>query len=303
MPLITQAARVLEMVARYGSIRRAAERVNSAPSAVNRQILNLETELGTALFERLPRGMRLTEAGKIIVEQVRAWQLENQRILASVGNLNGRSGGHIKIGLMECLAAEFLPHAFGSLQLRHPGASLHATVGGTAEVARQLMASEVDLAVTFNAPRDAGLKIMHETRFEMGAVMRPDHPLVGRQEVRIDDLFDYPFIIADNSLTIGPVVDEMLERSRKPPIRTVTTNSVTMLKTLVAQGTGISILTTADVFSEVRSGSLCFRPLAGGRMFELLSVAARDVKALNPATRDFAHIISSTLESLSQPEP
>ena len=137
-----------------------------------------------------------------------------------------------------------------SLQLRHPSASLHATVWGTAEVAHQLMAGEVDLAVTFTAPRDLGLKIMHETRFEMGAVMRPDHPLAGRQEVCIDDPFDCPFIIADNSLAIRPIVKDMLERPRKPPIRTVTTNSVTMLKTLVAQGTGISILTKSTFSSK-----------------------------------------------------
>ncbi|WP_292105348.1 LysR family transcriptional regulator [Mesorhizobium sp.] len=303
MPLITQAARVLEMVARYGSIRRAAERVNSAPSAINRQILNLEAELGTPLFERLPRGMRMTEAGKVVVERIRVWQLENQRVLASVGNLKGHPGGHIRVGLMECLAAEFLPQAFSGLRLEHPGASLHATVGGTAEITRQLTADEIDLAITFNAPRDAGLKIVHETRFEMGVVMRPDHPLADQAEVHVDDLFDHPLIIADNSLTIGPVVDDMLERSRRPPIRTVTTNSVTMLKTMVAQGMGISILTSIDVFSEVRAGSLGFRPLAGARMVELLSVAARDVKALNPATRDLAHIIGATLESLSLTGP
>jgi hypothetical protein len=63
MPLLSQAARLVDEVARNGSIRRAAARVNASPSAVNRQILNLEAELGVALFERLPNGMRLTAAG------------------------------------------------------------------------------------------------------------------------------------------------------------------------------------------------------------------------------------------------
>lgn len=303
MPLITQAARALEMVARYGSIRRAAERINSAPSAVNRQILNLETEFGTPLFERLPRGMRLTEAGKVVVERIRAWQLENQRTLASVASLKGHGGGHVRIGLMESLAAEFLPQAFHRLQLLHSGASLYATVAGTAEITRQLVADEIDIAVTFNAPRDAGLKFVNEMRFEMGAVMPPDHPLVALKEVRIDDVFDHALVISDNSLTIGPLVDNMLERSRRHPIRTVTTNSVTTLKAMVAQGTGIGILITIDVFSEIRAGSLSFRPLAGARMFEVLSVAARDIKALNPVAHDFTLIIGSMLESLSQAKP
>jgi DNA-binding transcriptional LysR family regulator len=58
MPLLSQAARLVDEVAKNGSIRRAAARVNASPSAVNRQILNLEAELGVALFERLPNGMR-----------------------------------------------------------------------------------------------------------------------------------------------------------------------------------------------------------------------------------------------------
>ena len=298
MPLITQAARVLEMVARYGSIRRAAERVNSAPSAVNRQILNLEAELGTQLFERLPRGMRLTEAGKIIVERVREWQRDNQRTLASVVHLKGSGGRQVRIGLMECLAAEFLPRTFSELQVCHSGASLHAIVGGTAEITGRLMANEIDLAVTFNAPHDIGLKIMHEVRTERGAVMRPDHPLASRREVHLDDVFEYPLILFDNTLTSGPIVEDMLERSRRPPIRAVVTNSVTILKAMVTEGAGISILAPIDVFSEVRARSLCFRPLRGARMFDSLSVAARDAKALNPTTRDFARIIASTLDGL-----
>jgi len=94
-------------------------------------------------------------------------------------------------------------------------------------------------------------------------------------------------------------LEDMLERSGRPPIRAVATNSVTILKAMVSEGTGISIVAPIDVFSEVRAGSLCFRPLRGARMFEPLSVAARDAKALNPTTRDFARIIASTLDDLS----
>jgi DNA-binding transcriptional LysR family regulator len=298
MPLITQAARVLEMVARYGSIRRAAERVNSAPSAVNRQILNLEAELGTQLFERLPRGMRLTEAGKVIVERVREWQRDNQRTLASIEHLKGDGGRQVRIGLMECLAAEFLPRTFSELRVRHPGASLHAIVGGTAELAGRLMANEIDLAITFNAPHDIGLKVLHAVRTERGAVMRPDHPLARRREVRLEDVFEYPLVLFDNTMASGPILEDMLERSGRPPNRVVATNSVTVVKAMVSDGTGISIVAPIDVFSEVRAGSLCFKPLTGARMFELLSVAARDAKALNPTTRDFAKIIASTLDDL-----
>ena len=58
-------------VARVGSIRRAASSMNVAASALNRQIINLEIQLGTPLFDRLPGGMRLTVAGDLLLRHVR----------------------------------------------------------------------------------------------------------------------------------------------------------------------------------------------------------------------------------------
>jgi DNA-binding transcriptional LysR family regulator len=296
MPLITQAARAFEMVARFGSIRRAAERINAAPSAVNRQILNLEAEFGTPLFERLPRGMRLTEAGEIVVNQIREWQSDNLRMRSRVDDLKGRSGGHVKIGVMECLAHDFLPRAFAELKKIYPDASLRTVVSGTAEIVRQLAASEIDLAVTFNMPRDTGLKIMHEVKMPLGAVMPKDHPLAKSAEVHPDELFDHPIVVADNSVTIGPVIGAMIERSRKPSVPLAATNSIAMLKTMVRRGAGISILTPIDIYGELLADELHFAPIAGTRMFELLSVTARDVKTLPPSATAMAAIIASALE-------
>jgi DNA-binding transcriptional LysR family regulator len=67
MPVFSPFIRYFDEVARQGSIRKAADRLNVAPSAVNRQILKLEDELGAPLFERLPRGLRLTAAGEILI--------------------------------------------------------------------------------------------------------------------------------------------------------------------------------------------------------------------------------------------
>ncbi len=59
-------------VARNGSLRKAAEQLHVSASAINRQILQAEEELGIRLFERLPDGMRLTSAGELLLDDVRA---------------------------------------------------------------------------------------------------------------------------------------------------------------------------------------------------------------------------------------
>ena len=68
----------VDEVARAGSIRQAADRLHVAASAVNRRILDLEAELGTAIFERLPRGVRLTAAGEIFVAYIRSRSAQNR---------------------------------------------------------------------------------------------------------------------------------------------------------------------------------------------------------------------------------
>lgn len=296
MPLITQSARAFEMVARSGSIRRAAERINAAPSAVNRQILNLEEELGIVLFERLPRGMRLTKAGELIVAQIREWQAKERKTRTRLDDLKGQRGDYIRIGVMECLASEFVPKAFAELRSTHPNSRLRTVVSGTTEIVRQLKANETDLAVAFNMPGDSGLKVLHEVKMPLGVIMPGNHPLAKRQKIELHELFEHPLVVADDSITIGPVVTAMIERSRVPATPVVTTNSISMLKSLIGQGVGVSIMTPIDVYDELLRGELRFTPVVGARMFEVLTISARDAETLLPSAARMAKLLGAVLE-------
>src|SRR5690348_17586115 len=77
--------RYFDQVARLGSIRRAAEALNVASSAVNRQILKLEEETGVVLFERLRTGVRLTAAGEVLLRHARETLIDYDRARAEIG--------------------------------------------------------------------------------------------------------------------------------------------------------------------------------------------------------------------------
>ena len=260
MPLISKAAKALEVVARFGSIRKASEHINTAPSALNKQILNLEREYGTLLFERLPRGMRPTEAGHVLVKQIREWEDENTKIVSAVQILKGQGGGYTKIGIMECLADTFLSEAFLKLRDLHQSAALKVLVGGTAELSARLVSGDIDIAVSFNTPHDRGFSIVREARLGLGAVLPPDHPLACADEIQIKDLQGHPLILADDTLTIGPIATVMLQQSVGEMPGTVMSNSISAIKALVEQNLGISLLTIVDVHGEVGRGDLIFRP-------------------------------------------
>lgn len=302
MPLITQGANALEMVARYGSIRKAAERMNATPSAVNRQILNLELEYGQPLFERLPRGMRPTEAGRVLISQVRKWR---QDLLGVSEELDGLRpyGGRVRVGIMECLASGFLPTVFRKLQQRHPTAALHAVVGGTDAILEKIKAGSIDLAVAFNTPHDSEVSIVHTATLPLGIVVPPWHALASKPFATIDDIQDQDFLITDESLTIGPLSEIIIERLRAPVQRIAVTNSIAFLKAMVREGLGLSMLTLIDVHDEVKDGRLCFVPMAGSRMTTPLSLSSRDVKALTEVGKAASEIIAASLQELESLTP
>ena len=87
----------MDIVAREGSIRRAAERLAITSTALNRRILQLEDELGQPIFERLASGVRLNIAGEIFVQHVRNQMADLSRVQSQIADLSGIRRGHIRI--------------------------------------------------------------------------------------------------------------------------------------------------------------------------------------------------------------
>lgn len=300
MPLITQGANALEMVARFGSIRKAAERMNVTPSAVNHQILKLEQEYGQPLFERLPRGMRPTEAGHVLIAQIRKWQQEIMEIREDLNELRPHQSKRIRVGIMECLACRFFPAVFRKVREREPETALHLVMGGTDAILEKIKSDAIDLAITFNTPHDSEVNIVRTAILPLGIAVPPGHPLAGKKSAVIDDIHNETFVATDESLTIGPLSEIIIERLRVPVHRIVTTNSITFLKAMVQDGMGLSILTLADVHDEVRTGKLCFVPISGSRMSTPLSLSSRDVRALTEIGKITSEIIALALKELEE---
>ena len=97
----------VDEVARSGSIRKAAERLNVTASAVNRRIADLESELGAPLFDRRPRGVRLTAAGEVFVHYLRGHNGEVERMKSQIEDLKGLAPRHSENCLQPGAGARF----------------------------------------------------------------------------------------------------------------------------------------------------------------------------------------------------
>ncbi len=123
--------RYVDQVARSGSIQSAAKELHVAASAVNRQILQLEDEMGVALFERLPRGMRLTPPGATIVTLARRWRSDEQRAGREIRQMQGINQGNVRIAAMDSHATSVLPQLIEDLAAQQPQVSLEIEIAGS----------------------------------------------------------------------------------------------------------------------------------------------------------------------------
>ena len=140
----------LDEVARLGSIRKASARLNVASSAINRQILALENELGAPIFERMPRRLRLTATGEVLIAHVRETLKGHQRVEAHIEALKGLTRGEVTIATMNGLAAGPLPRFLSSILDAHPRVHIRLRVLPLDQMTNAVLTGEADLALTYN---------------------------------------------------------------------------------------------------------------------------------------------------------
>ncbi|SDN83041.1 DNA-binding transcriptional regulator, LysR family [Methylobacterium phyllostachyos] len=250
----------LDEVARSGSIRKAAVRLGVASSAINRQILALEAEMGAPLFERLPRGLRLTATGEILLRHVRDTLREHERMLTQISALKGLDRGEVAIATMATLAGGILADVVRDFRENHPHISLKIRVMTMDGIVETLLSGDVDLALAYRMPRGPQFRCLARSEHHLGAVMAPDHPLAGLYHLRLAQCLGFPLVVPDGSMSLRAVLEQLVPTHAvlKPAVET---NSVELMKHLAQRAPHITFLNLSDIQAEIACGSLAFTPL------------------------------------------
>ena len=225
--------RYVDEVARTGSIRKAAEHLNVTSSAVNRRIMDLEDELGAPLFERRPRGVRLTAAGEVFVNYLREQSGDVERMKSQIEDLKGLRRGTVRIACSQALAVDFLPREIAAFRERHALVSFEVKVADHVQAMAALAAYEFDLVLVFRPPFLASFQPLMTLQQRLVTVMRDDHPLAGRKTVRLRDCARYPVALPERTIGGRQLLDEVMARSRLNFQIAAESNSFELLRSLV----------------------------------------------------------------------
>lgn len=283
-------------VARAGSIRKASAALNVAASALNRQILILEADLGTPLFDRLPGGMRLTVAGDLLLRHVVDTLHDFDRTRAAIDDLKAARSGHITLAAVDSLLVDFLPRAIERFRLDFPAVTYAVNAASPPDVPALVAAGDIDMGFTFVGQVPGSVRYLTEILAPIGVVMRSDHPLANQLQVEFEDLARYPLLTQTGPLPRGADIDAKFATFKAETGARITSNSIQMLKLSILLNMGVALFTRLGFLHEIETGQVAWRPI-NSRGINALKIglvvpAHRD---LSPPAAQFARQLAEDL--------
>ncbi|MGW7093304.1 LysR family transcriptional regulator [Streptomyces sp. NPDC054874] len=191
-----QQMRYVIAVAETNNFTRAAQRCLVVQSALSHQIARLEKELGSRLFERTSRRVRLTPAGAAFLPAARQCLDAAERAAAEVAAAVGEVRGRLTVGLIPTVAAVDLPSVLKDFHRRHPKARVSLSVGASEDLVEQVRKGEIEVAflgIPVTA-RPRGVQARELARERLIAVVSQDHPLAGESSVDLRRLSSEVFV-------------------------------------------------------------------------------------------------------------
>jgi DNA-binding transcriptional LysR family regulator len=225
-----QTFRLIEAVARAGSMRKAAEDMNITASALVRRVNRFEEEFGTEVFERLPGGVRLNPAGELVLHHYRATQSDLWRLQSQVADLTGERRGHVSIACSQALLPYFLPQQIALYRAEHPGVTFTVNVRDRAQAEQELASYSSDLALVFEPVYLVDFQVIEAVPQAVNVVMHANHPLASKAELRLRDCLDAPHIAPSAKYGVRHLLDFAARRGSRRVAPLVETESFELIR-------------------------------------------------------------------------
>jgi len=160
----------------HGSIRGAADFLNIAPSAVSRQITQLEEELDIVVIERHRRGIKATEAGEQLLVYYKQYLIEQERLLDNLKSLRGLQSGTVKLAIGEGFI-NVATKAICAFSKKYPNIKIILSTHCGNDVLRKVIDDDAHIGVVFNSPNHPKMRIHYASVQPMVVAVSKDHPI------------------------------------------------------------------------------------------------------------------------------
>ena len=280
------------------SFTRAAARLHLTQSAVSHQVKALESEVGEPLFHRGRRGVRLTDRGSRLLEDVAELFEAAQRVGATLGAASAPTGRVRVAAATQAFVHLFVPF-FEAFMRAHPGIEVtFRTTASTDQTIADLKGGAADVGFASLPLEPSVLTVTPLFEDELALVVGYAHPLAGRDEVGIEEIRSERFILFEHGASVRRATDRFFADVGLQPALALESNDTYFIKLMVERGLGISLLPAWAVKDEVAWGWLSRARIRGRRLRRTVALLlpGRFLPAASRAFADFTRARRAELQ-------
>jgi DNA-binding transcriptional LysR family regulator len=289
--------KVLDEVARRGSLSAAADALDYTQSAISQQIAALEQETGMTLLQRHPRGVSLTAAGQTLVGHAEGILARLESAEAALGAIAGLRGGRLRMASFPTAGATLMPLAIAAFRARHPDVELTLAEGEPEQIAPRLRAGEIDFALLFEfdpattaggSGSSSGGADDELTRVELledplFLALPREHRLASKRKLRLEDLRGEAWVQTSSSSPCARHVVRSCHAAGFEPNVAFESDDYQTVQGLVAAGVGVALIPELALNPVVRE-DIAIRALSPRPPVRQVVAATPAGARLQPAT-------------------
>jgi molybdate transport repressor ModE-like protein len=289
----SHALRIVHRISELGSITAAARSLGYSQPAVSQHLKRLEARLGLPLVAKAGRGVRLTEAGRILARHAATVTQALDAAAGELSDLAGLRSGRVTLAAFPSASATVIPTLLRGLSLRHPGVQLNYLEAEPPEAVAAVRDRAADLALTFSYTGDRadphrrsaeGLTVVPLWRDEMFLVVPREHALAGRERIDLAHLADDQWI--GGCPRCRAHLLDLATRSGFSPSISYETDNVVAVFGMVAAGLGVALVPALAIAAAPLPAGIVARPTTGGdfRTIHLVGTEGADTVPAVAAT-------------------
>ncbi|HEV2278596.1 MAG TPA: LysR substrate-binding domain-containing protein [Acidobacteriaceae bacterium] len=283
-----QQLRYLCAIADMGSFSRAAEHCRVAQPSLSQQISKLEDELGTRLFDRLGRSVRLTEAGRALLPHARNVLHQTELARYEVDGRRRDARGTVTVGVIPTIAPYYLPKRIAAFTRKFPEATLRIVEETTPVLVESLRSLAVDLAVLSLPLKYREFEIVPLMTERLYAALPPEHPKAAAASVTLRELRGEPFVLLRDGHCFRGIALAACDRARLRPRVAFESGQFSSLLGMVAAGVGVTLVP-----------EMAIQPGSGCRFVRIADPSAsRTIAAARLKGRSFSRVQEAFLKQL-----
>jgi DNA-binding transcriptional LysR family regulator len=247
---------IIRAIADTGSFTAAGEKLHVSQSAISRQVLLLEAELGEPVFHRIGRRIRITPTGESLLRLSHRVFEDVQDTVSAISDRQESLRGTMRLvgGMTVCLYV--FPSLLAEVRRTHPNLDLKVTVGSGERSIALLRSGVADLGLVTLPVEASDLESVAVLEEELLLITYPAHALAKKRAIRPADLTRQPFILFETGSITRRLVDEFFTRERIEPEIVMETENVEIIKAMVRSGLGISIIPWQAAAADVQAKEL-----------------------------------------------